>query len=220
MRHRAPTMSGRAGWSGAPATSRSSAASAAGSSRGQSLVEFALVFPIFIMMLMGFLEFAFVFHALLSIGHASRDAALVAAEAGNARGADCVILQQVERDVASPADKARITQVSIYRADQNGRVLGGQQNLYVRAGTTTCVLPDGSSLTVPYSATSTTYADTGRCNIQAGCPTLGVGRTLDTIGVKVTYLHAWVTPLSNLVSLSGSGATLVQSNAMRMEPVL
>jgi hypothetical protein len=186
-------------------------------SRGQSLVEFALVFPIMITMIMGFLEFTFVFNAVLAAGHATRDAALIAAEAGNAVGADCVILKQIENDTTAPADPARITEVDIYRADQNGAVFGGQQNVYTRTKSTTCTLPDGTSLTVPYFATSTTYVDTTRCNIQAGC---GGGRTLDTIGVKVTYRHTWITPLANLVSLTGTGTTIVQSNAMRMEPVL
>ena len=66
--------------------------------RGQALVEFALVFPIFITMMMGILEFSFVFNAQLSVGHATRDSALIAAEAGNASGADCVILQQIENE--------------------------------------------------------------------------------------------------------------------------
>lgn len=184
---------------------------------GQALVEFSLVFPILITMIMGILEFTFVFNALLSIGHATRDAALVAAEAGNAAGADCVILRQVEKDLSAPTDAARVTNVSIYRSDQNGNVVGGQQNVYKRTGSTTCTLPDGAVVTVPYSTVSATYVDTTRCNVLAGC---GSGRTLDTVGVKITYQHTWVTPLANLVSLGGSGTTLTQSNAMRMEPVL
>lgn len=190
-------------------------------SRGQALVEFALVFPIFITLLMGILEFAFAFNALLAIGHATRDAALVAAEAGNNDAADCVILQQVENDVSSPADKKRIQQVVIYRADQNGAAMSGQQNVYTRTGSTTCTLPTGT-LTVPYSASSIGYAAASRCNVLAGSAGgCGPGRaTVDMIGVKITYQHSWVTPLANLVSLGGSGVTLVQSNAMRMEPVL
>jgi Flp pilus assembly protein TadG len=188
-------------------------------SRGQTLVEFALVFTIFVTMLMGFLEFAFVFNALLSIGHATRDAALTAAEAGNNAAADCVILAQVEKDVSAPADPARITQVVIYRSDQNGAVYGGQQNVYTRTGSTSCTLSDGTTLTVPYTASGGgTYPPASRCNVQTGC---GSGHpSVDTIGVKVTYQHTWVTPLANLVGLGGTGTTLTQSNAMRMEPVL
>ena len=187
---------------------------------GQALVEFALVFPIMITMIMGILEFAFVFNALLSMGFATRDAALVAAEAGNASGADCAILKQIEVDVTAPADRSRITQVVIYRSDQNGAVVGGQQNVYTRTSSTTCTMPDNTTVTVPYSASTKTYLEANRCNVLAGCPSMGSGRTLDTIGVKITYQHTWVTPLSNLVSLNGTGTTIVQSNAMRMEPVL
>lgn len=185
-------------------------------------MEFALVFPIFVTMLMGIIEFSFMFHALLSIGHASRDAALVAAEAGDDSAADCVILQQVEEDVSAPAQADRIEQVVIYRANQNGTVLNGEQNVYTRTGSTTCTLPDNTVLTVPYTTSSASYPSTSRCNILAG--SVGgcdAGRaTVDTIGVQISYRHTWVTPLANLVSLGGSGTTLVQSNAMRMEPVL
>ncbi len=187
--------------------------------RGQALVEFSLVFTIFITMLMGFIEFAFMFNALLSIGHATRDAALIAAEAGDNTGADCAILAQVEKDVSAPADPSRITQVVIYRSDQNGAVIGGQQNVYLRTGTTTCTMSDGTSLTVPYSISgSVAYPADTRCNVQAGCP--DSTHPLETIGVKVVYQHSWVTPLANLVALGGTGTTLTQSNAMRMEPVL
>ena len=183
------------------------------------------MFPIFVTMLMGLLEFAFVFNALLSLGHATRDAALVAAEAGNASAADCVILQQIENDVTAPADHSRITEVAIYRSDQNGAVYAGQQNVYTRTGSTSCLMPDGSTLTVPYSAppADLNYPAADRCNILAGDVPGGCKSghsTVDTIGVKVTYRHTWVTPLANLVSLGGTGTTLVQSNAMRMEPVL
>lgn len=187
--------------------------------RGQALVEFALTFTIFVTMMMGFIEFAFVFNALLSIGHATRDAALIAAEAGNNSGADCAILARVEKDVSAPANPARISQVVIYRADQNGAVLGGQQNVYTRTGSTTCTLSDGTTLTVPYTMSGTgTYPSSSRCNVQVGCP--DATHPIETIGVKVVYQHAWVTPLANLVALGGSGTTLTQSNAMRMEPVL
>lgn len=183
------------------------------------MVEFALVFTIFVTMLMGFLEFAFVFNALLSVGHATRDAALVAAEAGSNSAADCLVLAQVEKDVTVPADASRITQVVIYRTDQNGALYGGQQNVYVRTGSTSCALSDGTTLAVPYSVTGTaTYLPSTRCNVQAGC---GSGHpSVDTIGVRVDYQHSWITPLANLVGLGGTGVTLTESNAMRMEPVL
>ena len=81
--------------------------------RGQSLVEFALVFPIFFVLLMSLIEFGLVFNALLSINFATRDASLIAAEAGNAVGADCIILKKVENSIGAPANKAQIQTVEI-----------------------------------------------------------------------------------------------------------
>ena len=94
---------------------------------------------------------------------------------------------------------------------------------HARSGlSTTCTLRSGATLTVPYLASSTSYPASSRCNILAGASAgCQAGHpSVDTIGVRITYLHAWVTPLANLASLDGTGTTLVQSNAMRMEPVL
>ena len=51
--------------------------------RGQALVEFTLVFPIFMMLLVGFIEFVFVFNGVLAVDLASRGAALAATEGGS-----------------------------------------------------------------------------------------------------------------------------------------
>ena len=99
---------------------------------GQSLVEFALVFPIFVTMLMGIIEFAFVFNALLGVNFASRDAALAGAEAGDTLGADCVILRAVDDAVGPPTSDERIVSIAIYRASPNGTQLGGTDGLHPR----------------------------------------------------------------------------------------
>jgi Flp pilus assembly protein TadG len=194
---------------------------------GQTLVEFALVFPLFLLLLFAIIEFAFVFSAMLGISYATRDAALIGAEAGSSAGADCVILQAVEKDIGAPANKTRITGVVIYRADKNGNEISGVSNTWTRTGTYST--PDGSC-TVPYTRTSTGYPEGapsavgvgGRCNYQGGC---GGTRELDTIGVRIAYNHLWVTPLGGLGGngfggQGGTGFSLTQSNSMRMEPIL
>jgi len=189
--------------------------------RGQGLVEFSLAIPVFLTVMMAILEFGFMFNSWISLNYATRNAALLAAEAGNGSGADCVILAQVEKDVSAPADKANIQQVQIQWTDVNGNIQnsGAAVNNYNRTGSTTCTLPDNSTLTVPYTLQGTAgYPDSARCNVVNGCGTGHPG--LDTIGVEVTYLHKWRTPFPGLVGLSGNGWTLVQSNQMRMEPIL
>lgn len=189
---------------------------------GQTLVEFALVFPIFLFLLLAIIEFAFVFSAVLGISYASRNAALIAAEAGNATPADCIILDAVDRSVSAPADRNRITKVDIYWADTNGATIGSNVNTFTRGGSYACTLPDLTTMTVPYTRTANGYPPSDRCNVLAGAAGGCVaGHTsLDTIGVKITYQHTWVTPLAGLGGPGGSGLSVTQSNAMRMEPIL
>jgi hypothetical protein len=185
--------------------------------RGQSLVEFALVFPLFMMLTLFIVEFAFVFSALLGVNYASRNAALIAAEAGNDPLADCVILQQVESSVGAPADSAKIQTVTIFRSDQSGGTRF-ETLTYTRGGAGTTCQKGTVTLTVPYSAPTGAYTYDQRCNILGGCVSLGRSQ-IDTIGVEVIYAHTWITPIRNF-GISGDGANLTQSNAMRMEPIL
>jgi Flp pilus assembly protein TadG len=203
-------------------------------------VEFSLVIPLFLVLLMAVIEFAFLMNGQLAINYATRDAALIAAEAGNAGLdaqsddlADCVILQKIQQDVTAPANTSNISQVQIYWTNASGQPLdtGGNvttfgsptqaANVYV-PGSTTCTFPDSTTLTVPYKETTSRYPSSSRCNAilgtAAGC--LAGHSGLDTIGVQVTYQDAWKTPLHNLIGLMGNGWTLLQSNQMRMEPVL
>jgi hypothetical protein len=186
-------------------------------SEGQTLVEFALVFPIFFLLLIALIEFGLMFNALLAVNFATRDASLIAAEAGNASGADCVILKKVNDTIGAPASPTRITEVRIFKADKNGNQIGSSANVYL-PGSMTCTMVDGTTLTVPYSLSgSAGYRDTTRCNILIGCSGSG---GVDTVGVRVAYHYSWVTPLSSFLNLAGSGADLIKANSMRMEPIL
>jgi Flp pilus assembly protein TadG len=188
---------------------------------GQSLVEFALVIPLFFMLLVGIMEFALILNAQMGINFATRDAALIAAEAGNAAGADCAILRTIENGISSPADDDKITQVVVYRSDTVGNMvpaLGPMKNTYNRGGSLACPVAGNPSATVSFTLSGAAgYVETSRCNTLSGC---GSGRPLDHIGVQLTYAYSWHTPLSGLIGLGGSGVTMVKSNSMRMEPIL
>ncbi len=189
-------------------------------STGQTLVEFALVFPMFFILFLGVIEFAFSFNAILGVNFASRNAALAAAEAGAAQGGDCVILRGIEEDVAAPANHANIVKVEIYRAKSNGDdYVPATRTTYMRTGSGPCTLPDLSVITIPYTRTVNGYPEIERCNILAGCPGPGLHTTIDHIGVRVYYDHPFVTPLQTFVG-SGDGITFDRSNVMRMEPIL
>lgn len=185
------------------------------SARGVAMAEFSLVLPIFIVLVVGLMEFAITFNALLGVNFASRDAALIAAEAGTNVWADCVVLQTVDDRITAPADRQRIDEVRIYRSDVHGNELAA--NTYSRGGITECPLPDGTMMQVNFSLLNANYPVNTRCNTLAGCPG---GRNLDTIGVSIQYDHSWITPIAGLVTLTGDGFEFTRSNAMRMEPIL
>ena len=185
--------------------------------RGQSLVEFALIFPFFVLLLIGLIEFAVVFSIILNVNYASRDSALMAAEVGDASGADCLILQRLDSALNGATSHDQILSIRIIWADANGNEI--LADVYTEGGSTSCILGDGSTLTVPYTAGAQNYPESDRCTIVAGCGGAHAGG-LDTIGVTIEYHHDWITPLPNLVTVPATGLTFTRSNTMRMEPVL
>jgi TadE-like protein len=189
-------------------------------SSGVTLVEFAIVLPIFISTLFAMIEFSVAFNAVLTINRASQAGALIAGEAGNNPDADCTILARVESELQPPLDKRQVQTVKIFRANSTGSTILAS-NSYSRSGTTNC-----GTFSVPYSITSSGYPVSQRCNILAGCPTLTPPRsTVDNIGVQITYRYDGVTPLRTLLTLlpgnhTSASWTFTKQNESRMEPVL
>jgi uncharacterized protein (UPF0333 family) len=183
-----------------------------GGDEGQAFVEFALLLPLIMLIVVGLMEFGMFLNSRNAVEFASRDGSMLAAEGGNAAGTDCVVLDKVERDIVSPARNIRIQTVTIYWSDRNGDQIGASGNIYTRSGATTCNYGGGQSLTVPYTLTTPNYVEGVRCDVLAGCG--GSHPGLDTIGVKVTYQHRWVT---SLVQQTGT-ITFSIASATRMEP--
>ena len=181
------------------------------------MVEFALILPMFLLVVIAFIEFAFAFSTLNAINYVARNVALIVAEGGSRSGTDCSALGVLEREFGATSNRAGIVSVEVYFSDQNGRVIGGEVNRYDRNGTLTCTDLDLDSQVVPYTVGSTTYAETSRCSVLAGCG--GTHPALDTVGVKITYQYNWTTPLSALLGLAGN-PTWTATQQMRMEPVL
>jgi hypothetical protein len=196
---------------------------------GQTLVEFALVLPLFLILLMGVVEFAFMFNATLGINFATRDASLIAAEAGSQSTADCAILAKIEQAIGAPLDKTKtatsgIQSVTIYKADRAGNPVSGVQTVYDRTGSMVCA--GFSPNPMPYTLGTNGYpmgeAPTGgRCDILAGCT---ASIPMDSIGVRIVYRYYLHTPVRNLVNFlpgaSGGYVDFSWSNVMRMEPIL
>ncbi len=199
---------------------------------GQTLVEFALVIPMLMVLLMAVLEMGLALNASLAVNRASQEGAHIAATAGNIAGTDCLILDAVERDMGAPNKTANISEVIIDNAPLVGNVPGGMQQHWTRSGSTNCTHPDGTVAAVPYTLVTAGYPEAQRCTILGGCPTLTPPRsTVDNIGVTVRYRHDWVTPLNGSLDLLVPGGTggggggsggwnFEQRNVFRIEPTL
>jgi Flp pilus assembly protein TadG len=184
--------------------------------RGQAIVEFALILPLLVLLVVGIIEFSLLLNARNTVGFASRDGSMLAAEGGSRTGTDCVVLQSIERDIVAPASALKVTQVKVYWSDQNGVEIGSNHNLYTRSGSLTCDYGDGTSITVPYSLTAAGYVEDIRCDVLAGCG--GSHTSLDTVGVEITYVHAWLTSFARVAG--STGMTFNVSNTTRIEPQL
>jgi hypothetical protein len=205
-------------------------------SRGQALVEFTLVIPIFLGVVVAICEFSFLFTSFISVSYASHDAAQVAATYGNTAGADCAILQRISSDITVPADPAKIKDVDIYwvnTATADASPVGGAESIYTwDGGSHSCTKPDGTVIQIPFpissvqatEAISGGYPETTRCNVNSGInclPTNGISHsTVDTIAVKIRYQYTWMTPFPGVIAGLGSGPMLTSINIMRLEPVL
>jgi Flp pilus assembly protein TadG len=185
------------------------------SEKGQAIIEFALILPALLLVVIGLIEFSFVLNSRNTVLFASRDGSMLAAEGGSIDGTDCVVLRRIESDVVSPATSLRVQTIQIYWSDRNGDQIGSNQNVYTRGGTTSCTYADGTTITVPYTLTTAGYVEGARCDVLAGCG--GSHTTVDTIGVRVTYQHFWLTSFARL---TGSGVTFTEASITRAEPQL
>ena len=169
---------------------------------GQGLVEFALVLPIFMMLMMGTVEFGFLYNNILTVQYAARQGVSAAAQAGGVDGADCSILKAVEKALTAPIDRTRVTQVDIYRSDANGDPVPGAENIYARTGSLDCPGDE----TEPYSLVGTEgYPQQDRKD--------SIAEGLDVVGVRIGYLYVGITPIG-----SGRSWAVSDGASLRMEP--
>jgi hypothetical protein len=169
--------------------------------RGQGLVEFAMIVPVFMLILLGLLELGFAFDHVLTLSYATREGARTgAALANGAKLADCgdvdkYVVAAVERVLDSPgspieADLSRVTQIRIFKATGAGAETSAVNVWVPGAGPSV----DGKQLS--YRSQSTTWSSCGSSrNNQTASP--------DSIGVAIRYTYHAVTPLASVTRFFG-----------------
>jgi hypothetical protein len=194
--------------------------------KGQGLVEFALLVPVFMLLLLGMLEFGFLFDHTLTIQYASREGARVGSALANGGGqlgcgagqspsaaaVDPLIIAAVTRVLTSPGSRVEVGEiptVQIYRADTSGNQIGSQVNVWTYspgAG------PEIDGTHLDFSESSVGWAACSRTN----------GATPDSIGISLTYTYRLETALGSVLGFFGgsgwSTITVSDRTVMSLNP--
>jgi TadE-like protein len=194
-------------------------------SRAQSLVEFAVALPIFMVLLLGMLEFGFVFTHHLGLEYATREGARMGAALANGTSqvpctdVDNNIIASLQRVVTSPGSQvnaARINSIQIYDADSAGLPIGSAVNTWIPGSDGTVV--DGSNLMWKVSSVGWNACTAGARKNGSGYVG-GATPNTDSIGVSVNYTYNFVTPLGGLLHMFGAGQlTLSDRTTMALNP--
>ncbi len=168
---------------------------------GASMVEFAFVLPVLLLLLIGLAEFGVGFKDMLSVSSATREGARVASAIGNDAAADCVIVEAAAGSL-SAVDVDDIQELWIFKAAADGSPTGSRQVYRPAIGT------DDPSILV---------CTDGWVQMESGYMPASRGLTvgnLDLIGIRIIFDHDWITQVP---PFSGT-ETWTDDTIMRMEP--
>lgn len=188
--------------------------------RGQSLVEFAIVLPFLMLLILGAIEFGFIFDNRISLQYASREGARVGSQlvngggalgcgfggSPNAAGVDEQIIAAVNRVITSsgsPLDVTKVLEVRLFSADAAGDEIPGLVNVWLpNPGAGPIV--DGQPL--DFSQSSVGWPACSRTFIQPA----------DSIGVGVRYVYQLQTPF--LAFTGFTDVPMYDTTIMAMNP--
>jgi hypothetical protein len=172
-------------------------------SSGQALVEFALILPVFLLVLMGMLEFGSAYDHRNAMAYAVREGARVGASLGKGGttpdAVDPAIVAAVRRGLTDPILIENIVSIEIFRSDTNGNPVAGKINRFDHDGVLV--------------GTSGWPASTRVAGING-----------DSLGVRVLYDFNPTTPLGLLLGLFVSGdppytaIPMTDTLVMKLEP--
>lgn len=200
------------------------------SARGQGVVEFAMLVPVFLLLLLGMLEFGFAFDQNLTLEYATREGARVGAALANDGGPLCnratttvdnQIMAAVRRVLLSPGSRLKLvadpnvgTEVRIWKADPNssppGLPTAGSVNIWRYTGPATG--PTVDTQQIGFTQISQAWSPCDRVNRDPA----------DSIGVSLTYTYTFQTPLANILRFFGGGSagtlTISDRTVMALNP--
>lgn len=164
--------------------------------RGQALVEFALVAPLFFLLFFGFIEFALISASIAAYNFAAKEGARVGSLLGRTDGTvDTQILNSVNSHVAGIV-MAKPIKLEIYKSDVAGD--------YILPG-------NSSAIEDAYTFSSSSWT------VQTWLPNTRDDTLVnaDYLGVKITYQYTYLTAF---VSGGNSSLQLTANSVQRIEP--
>jgi hypothetical protein len=171
--------------------------------RGQGIVEFAMLVPVFMVLLLGMLEFGFIFEHTMTISYATREGARTGSALAEGNTAvpcadvDKNVVAAVQRVLQGPGSlvtSSGVQNIKIFDADATGAQIGTHVNVWTyAAGGGPSV--DGQNL--DFKLTSTGWDACTRVS------SWNAGVAPQSIGVSILYNYKFVTPLATAVGFFG-----------------
>ena len=127
-------------------------------SRGQALVEFVMIFPLVMLLVLGASDVATLLDNHLDVVYTARTAARIGSILGTAPATDCAIIGAI-RAAMSSVRNVQVNSIVIYQAGADGLPIGTNRDVY--PGATVCnadgtTSPSATSLGWPPGQRSTT----------------------------------------------------------------
>lgn len=202
-------------------------------SRGQGLVELAVVVPAFMLILLGLLEFGFAFNHNLTLEYATREGARAGAAMadGSVKDASCgsgpltgpnvdpLIIAAVQRVLESPGSMvhlADIQQVTIFEVTFSGTITGAQNVWTYRPGNSSNPAVPCQTPTQLLDFYESSHGWNTNSTARQG------GTSPDSVGVGITYTYRFQTPLGGIMRLlfgsSWGTISMTDKTIMALEP--
>lgn len=185
--------------------------------RGQSLVEMGLILPVLTIIVVGTLEFGFVFDHHLTLEYATREGARAGSALAHGgvgppgcEGADEVdpriiaAVQRVLTSPGSPIDIDQVTEIRIYNAGADGQELISNVWRYDAAAGP---IVDGLALDFYQFSSPTPWPACNRNNTAVGTQSLGVA---------LDYTYDYRTPFKFL--FGDAGLSMTDRTVMQLNP--
>ena len=192
-------------------------------------MEFALVLPVLMLIVVSVAELGLAFGNLHTIGYGSREGARVGSALALGEASRCgadqdpsdvdaAVVSSVQRILKSPGsglDISKVQEIRIFKATSNGAEASGQVNVWQYAGEQRGpeVDPGPGSAYIDF----TPPAFVG----WPACARVNSGTTPDSIGVTVIYRYDFVTPFAAVLDAIAGGRlslTLSQTTVMSLNP--